>query len=201
MSAPQSERPASGHNVGASTATVDNIFPRQAIDYLNQLADRRPGDMGSIVRGDASATVAEHVRRSEVFWLEDEPATRPIFQLIAQFVQKVNDQVFRADIVGFREPFQVATYRASDSGFYGWHVDTGAGRLAQRKLSLVIPLSDPADYEGGEFQLFHDHEPTTIAMPLGRIVAFPSYVLHRVTPLTKGIRRTLAVWVSGAPYR
>lgn len=201
MSASQSERPTAGRNVGASTATVDNVFPWQAIDYLNQLADRRPGDMGSIVKGDASAALAEHVRRSEVFWLEEEPATLPIFQLIAQFVQRANEQVFRLDLKGFGEPFQIATYRGADNGFYGWHVDIGAGRLAQRKLSLVIPLTDPADYEGGELQLFHDHEPTTVAMPLGRIVAFPSYVLHRVTPVTKGVRRTLAVWVSGPPYR
>ena len=201
MSASQSESPASGRNVGASTVTVDNVFPREAVDYLNRLADSRTGEKGSIVRSDASVALAEHVRRSEVFWLEEEAATRPIFQLLAQFVQKANEQVFRLDLVGFGEPFQVATYRGGDSGFYGWHVDIGAGRLAQRKLSLVIPLTDPADYEGGELQLFHDHEPTTVAMPLGRIVAFPSYVLHRVTPLTNGTRRTLAVWVSGPPYR
>jgi len=201
MLASQSESPASGRNVGASTVTVDNVFPREAIDYLNRLADSRTGEMGSIVRGDASIALADHIRRSEVFWLEEEPATRPIFQLLAQFVQKANEQVFRLDLVGFGEPLQIATYRGAEGGFYGWHVDIGAGRLAQRKLSIVIPLTDPADYEGGELQLFHDHEPTTVAMPLGRIVAFPSYVLHRVTPVTKGVRRTLAVWVSGPPYR
>lgn len=201
MSASQSETSGTGRNAGASTVTADNVFPRQAIDYLNQLADRHPGDRGSIVRSDSSIALADHVRRSEVFWLDEEPASRPLFQLIAQFVQKANDQVFRFDLVGFGEPFQVATYRGTDSGFYGWHVDIGPGRLAQRKLSLVIPLTDPAHYEGGELQLFHDHEPTTVDMPLGRIVAFPSYVLHRVTPVTKGLRRTLAVWVSGPPYR
>ena len=201
MSASQTQGPATGRNVGASTVTVDNVFPRQAIDYLNRLADSRPGDMGSIVRGDASAALADHVRKSEVFWIDEEPATRPIFQLLAQFVQKANEQVFRLDLMGFGEPLQIATYRGADEGFYGWHVDIGAGRLAQRKLSLVIPLTDPAEYEGGELQLFHDHQPAAVPMPLGRIVAFPSYVLHRVTPVTKGVRRTLAVWVSGPPYR
>jgi PKHD-type hydroxylase len=201
MSAPPTGEASNGRRVGASTVTADNVFPRQAIEYLNRLADSRPGDLGSIVRGDATAALAEHVRRSEVFWLEEEPATRPIFQLLAQFAQKANDQIFGLDLVGFGEALQVATYRGADSGFYGWHVDIGAGRLAQRKLSLVVPLTDPTEYEGGELQLFHDHEPATVDMPLGRIVAFPSYVLHRVTPVTKGIRRTLAVWISGPPYR
>jgi PKHD-type hydroxylase len=201
MSTPQTGPASQGRSVGASTVTADKIFPKAAIDHLNQLADRQPGDLGSIVKGDATAALAEHVRRSEVFWLEENPGSRPVFELIAQFVRQANDQVFHMDLQGFSEPFQIATYRASDSGFYGWHVDIGAGRLAHRKLSLVVPLTDPSEYEGGELQLFYDHEPTTVAMPLGRIVAFPSYVLHRVTPVTKGVRRTMAVWVSGPPYR
>ena len=201
MALSQTDRPAPGRAVGASTVTVDNVFPRKVIEDLNRLADQRPGDMGSIVQGDATAAPADHVRRSEVFWLEEDPLSRPIYQLVGQFVQQANEQVFRLDLAGFGEPFQVATYRGDTGGFYGWHVDIGAGRLANRKLSLVVPLTDPSEYEGGELQLFYDHEPTTIAMPLGRIVAFPSYVLHRVTPVTKGVRRTLAIWVSGPPYR
>ena len=67
--------------------------------------------------------------------------------------------------------------------------------------ALLSVLATSHNLQTGALQLFHDHEPTTVAMPLGRIVAFPSYVLHRVTPVTKGLRRTLAVWVSGPPYR
>lgn len=201
MSAADVQSEAAARRVGASTVTADNLFPRSAIDYLNGLAERQDGEAGGIVGPDASPALAQHVRRSEVFWLQQDTASRPIFDLVAQFVLKANQQVFHLDLKGFGEPFQVATYRGEDSGFYGWHVDIGAGRLADRKLSLVIPLTDPSEYEGGELQLFYDHEPATVDMPLGRIVAFPSYVLHRVTPVTRGVRRTLAVWVSGPPYR
>lgn len=190
-----------GEQSGASTVTADNVFPRPLIDYLNALSDRTELDRGSIVKSDATAAISEHIRRSDILWLQEDQQSRPVFELIAQFALHANKQVFRMDLSGFEEPFQIATYRATDSGFYGWHVDIGAGRLANRKLSLVVPLSDPSEYEGGELQLFYDHQPTTVAMPLGRIVAFPSYVLHRVTPVTKGVRRTMAIWVSGPPLR
>ena len=187
--------------VGASTVSADNIFPKAAVDYLNQLADAQQAEAGGIVRSDASPALSEHVRRSEITWVDDTPASRPIFGLIAQFVSQANDQVFHLELSGFSEPFQIATYRATDQGFYGWHLDIGAGRLANRKLSLIVPLTDPSQYEGGQLELFFDHQPTAIDLPLGRIVAFPSYVLHRVTPVTRGVRRTLAIWVSGPPFR
>ena len=44
-------------------------------------------------------------------------------------------------------------------------------------------------------------QPTTIEMPLGRVVAFPSYVLHRITPVTLGVRRSLVAWISGPRFR
>jgi PKHD-type hydroxylase len=141
------------------------------------------------------------VRVSDVVWAPDDADTGPIYGLAGQLVQRVNAQVFNLDVRGFTEPFQIATYRAEAGGFYGWHVDIGAGRLANRKISLVAPLTDPSEYEGGELQLFFDSEPQTVPMPLGRVVLFPSYVLHRVTPVTRGVRRSLALWVSGPPFR
>jgi PKHD-type hydroxylase len=188
---------------GASTCVADNIFPRDAIVALNRVADASAGkaEKGGIVLSDAKHARVADVRRSDVVWLGQEPEHRPIYDFVAQFVNKVNADVFRLDIQSFTEPFQVATYTAEARGFYGWHVDIGAGRLANRKLSLVVPLTDPSEYEGGAFEVFHDSEPTRIDMPLGRVVAFPSYLLHRVTPVTKGVRRTMAVWVSGPPFR
>ena len=192
-----------GGDPGSVTCVVDNIFPRDAISYLNQVAEAVSADaeVGGIVRADASAARMDSVRRSDVSWLKDSPQNRPIYELVAEVVRRVNAEIFHLDLKEFGEPFQLATYRAENNGFYGWHVDTGAGRLANRKLSLVVPLTDPSEYEGGEFQAFYDDAPTPVEMPLGRIVAFPSYVLHRVTPITRGVRRSLAIWVSGPPFR
>jgi PKHD-type hydroxylase len=188
---------------GGMTCFVD-AFPRDAIEVLNRLAvaSEAQAEVGGIhLADDTAARGVDKVRRSEVCWLQDNTDNRAIYELVAEFVKQMNGQVFRLDLKAFGEPFQLATYRAANNGFYGWHVDIGAGRLANRKLSLIVPLTDPSEYEGGEFQAFYDDEPTPIELPLGRILAFPSYMLHRVTPVTKGIRRSMAIWVEGPPFR
>lgn len=192
-----------GGDPGTMTCMVDNAFPQAMIDQLNRLAEDSAGEseVGGIMRADGNEARMASVRRSEVVWLKDSPENIPIYDLIAKFVQQANTQVYRYELSEFAEPFQLATYKSSEEGFYGWHIDVGGGKLAHRKLSLIVPLTDPSEYEGGEFQAFYDSEPVTIPMPLGRVVAFPSFMLHRVTPVTKGIRRSLAIWVAGRPYR
>ena len=73
--------------------------------------------------------------------------------------------------------------------------------MAPRKRSLVLQLSDPSDYEGGDLEFFVSAEPTPVERKKGLIVAFPSFVLHHVTPVTSGTRRTLVVWLSGPKFR
>jgi PKHD-type hydroxylase len=196
------QTPAAGQgDPGTMTCFVD-VFPKDAIAFLNKAAIQQSTEVGGLQRADdTTERGVDKVRRSDVSWLTDSAENRPIYELVAGFVKQVNAQVFNLDLKTFGEPFQLATYRATNNGFYGWHVDVGAGRLANRKLSLIVPLTDPSEYEGGQFQCFYDDEPTTIDMPLGRILAFPSYLLHRVTPVTKGVRRSLAIWVEGPPFR
>ena len=77
----------------------------------------------------------------------------------------------------------------------------GPERFSIRKLSLVVQLSDPADYQGGELQVLSAEEPTTFSKARGTVVVFPSYVLHRVMPVTSGTRFSLAGWVGGPHLR
>jgi len=192
-----------GGGRGATTCVADGVFPQAAIEYLNRFAatNEQAARSGSVARADMSHHVARHVRRSDIVWLGETPESRPIYELIVNLVARANAQAFGFDLSGLDEPLQLATYRADDNGFYGWHVDTGAGRLANRKISVVVPLTDPAAYEGGEFEAFFDNEPALVPMPLGRVVMFPSYLLHRVKPVTRGVRRSLAIWISGPPFR
>ena len=73
-----------------------------------------------------------------------------------------------------------------------------------RKLSLTFLLSEPnVDFEGGDFQivLAQENQAQTIEMKKGRIIAFPSFVLHRVTPVTKGERKSIVIWVEGPKFK
>jgi PKHD-type hydroxylase len=85
---------------------------------------------------------------------------------------------------------------------YDWHMDCGEGNLSRRKLSMTIQLSDPEGYSGGNLELLYGRHPVTVERKRGTLVAFPSYTLHRVTPVTAGVRYSLVLWISGAsPYK
>ena len=75
-------------------------------------------------------------------------------------------------------------------------------KTVPRKLSMVLMLSVSSEYEGGDLLLNADrNEPTKLGMVKGRAWFFPSYVLHKVTPVTRGTRKTIVLWVGGPPFK
>jgi PKHD-type hydroxylase len=79
------------------------------------------------------------------------------------------------------------------------HEQPGVAEI--RKLSLTLLLDD--EFEGGEFQIngSNAHEPIVVPLHKGRAVLFPSFMIHRVTPITKGKRRSIVVWVVGPKFQ
>jgi PKHD-type hydroxylase len=101
------------------------------------------------------------------------------------------------------EPFQLTEYNSNEKQFYDWHVDNTSDFKYNitRKLSCILFLTEPQAYEGGKFQYKVGIDDQEIDQPRGRVVVFPSYTLHRVTPVTRGIRRSVVTWVSGPPFK
>ena len=93
-------------------------------------------------------------------------------------------------------PFQIV----ADSGFYDWHTDF-AGITPRRKLSISVQLSRPEDYDGGDLELLFTSSPYKAARERGKFIVFPSFCLHRVTPVTRGTRWSLVAWVLGTRWR
>jgi PKHD-type hydroxylase len=118
-------------------------------------------------------------------------------------VAEVNRQYFHFDLTGFYEPMQLGVYTGDTGGHYGWHTDSSSQDSGvPRKLSMVLLLSEPSEFEGGEFQVkTTSDEAQTLELKRGRAWFFPSYTLHRVTPVTKGVRRSLVLWVGGPPFK
>lgn len=154
----------------------------------------------------AAATIGEGgiddaVRKSETGWMGLNPDTGFIYDNLGFIARQLNGQFFDFDLFGFVEDLQYTVYREG-GGHYDWHLDRGVeGSMAPRKLSMVLQLSDPSEYEGGDLELFVAQEPVKLEKRQGLVVAFPSFVLHRVTPVTSGTRRTLVVWLSGPKFR
>ena len=103
---------------------------------------------------------------------------------------------------------QFTEYNSDANGFYGWHEDLlwvpPEGKNSQRKLSFVMQLTDPSEYEGGtlEFQIPGQELPNpSLLKKQGTAVVFPSFIKHRVTPVTKGVRYSLVTWYEGPPFQ
>ena len=70
-----------------------------------------------------------------------------------------------------------------------------------RKISISIQLSRPEDYDGGDLELMYGTEPQKLDRTRGAFIAFPSFMLHRVTPVTRGTRWSLVAWILGTRWR
>lgn len=125
-----------------------------------------------------------------------------IYERILAQVREKNSESWRFNLP--TNPFDAAVetmsflqYDASFDGHYNWHVDFSEVRF-HRRLSVTVQLTDPSEYEGGSFEVQVGSEPSVLPKSQGKITAFPSFVLHRVTPVTKGSRNALVFWLAEA---
>jgi PKHD-type hydroxylase len=89
-----------------------------------------------------------------------------------------------------------------NGGHYDWHIDMSAGYpLNQRKISMTVQLSDESEYDGGNFEIMRGREVEQLPKGKGNVVIFPSYLLHRITPVTRGVRKSLVLWLGGASFK
>jgi PKHD-type hydroxylase len=176
----------------------DGAFSDQELTWLQEKA--KNATENAKVGGGRNNNVNSQIRRSQISWLTNTPETQWVFDKFANVVTQLNAEHFRLELTGFGEPFQLTNYDQSENGMYGWHQDFGRG--ISRKLSLAMQLSNPSDYEGGNFQIFTGgNEPQTLPKKRGYILVFPSYVVHQVTPVTQGSRQSLVAWASGPAFK
>lgn len=172
----------------------ESIFTSEECDRIVAL-----GESLSIQRsltGDGADTLDE-VRKSRNSWIDFTPESQWVFDKLANIVLGVNEARYKFQLTGFMEHLQFTLYDEHGS-HYKMHTDFGKGPTAQRKLSCVLMLSHPEEYEGGELVFYEAGEHK---YPRGTLVVFPSFQVHGVKPVTSGLRKSLVAWVSGEPYR
>jgi len=145
----------------------------------------------------ADGRLVPDVRDSRTGWIQ--PQYDWLAEELVKAARSLNGQYYGFDLWGLAEPFQFTIYEPGQ--FYTWHLDVGDQGSSLRKLSMVLHLDDPKDYDGGQLQVQVGDTPMDCRSDRGLLVAFPSWTLHRVTPVTRGRRRTLVVWVSGPAWR
>lgn len=137
------------------------------------------------------------VRRVDNYSVSMIESNKWIYEKILRAVTKANNEYYNFEIKGITHEIQLLHYKETDQGFYDWHVDIGDKQTASRKLSISIMLSDENDYEGGDLIINNNGIEVKSIKEKGSINMFPSYMLHTVTPVTKGNRWVLVVWIHG----
>lgn len=174
------------------------IFSPEECNEIVALRRRATAEGGTLVNGVTTAAI----RRSNLVWLDEaDPAVAWIGARLTRVVGDLNRDRFGFNLTGFDEQIQLTEYTDAEAGFYDWHSDIGGrGIPRSRKLTLTVQLSDPSDYDGGALEL--NPAGTVVEAPReqGCGTAFPSYTLHRVCPVTRGVRHSLVMWVHGPRF-
>lgn len=143
------------------------------------------------IRSSDAAVIDSRVRESKVCWAKPNHWVESVLYNHALYANESAGWAFQ---MGRPERVQLTSYGVDS--FYGWHEDWGPldGAPNVRKISVVLLLSDPTTFEGGQFEFF---EYGAVEMKRGTLIAFPSFLRHQVTPVTKGTRYSAVCWVNG----
>ena len=199
-------------------ACFDSIVPGRICDYIIEDAERQSeqtaivGDYNKVPTDEKDIAKLYKTRNSSIVWMNDPW----IYREIIPFVHEANKFCNWNFDFHISESCQFTKY--SKSQHYTWHQDSWNKPYDRpknfehgliRKLSVTLSLADGNSYEGGdlEFDMRNNGDSTSniqspeIVRNKGTIVVFPSFVWHRVTPVTKGTRYSLVVWNLGLPFR
>lgn len=180
------------------THTVPVLFSAEECAEIIRLSQGQEQDSGGLVGGVQQG----EIRRAAISWLDDEGPAVWVMERIMGAVAEANRETFNFEITDFREKLQVAVYDESEAGHYDWHSDIGDGPIAQfRKATIVAQLSSTGAYEGGELEINLGNRILSASRDQGSATLFASFMLHRVSPVTKGTRFSLTCWSHGPRFR
>jgi PKHD-type hydroxylase len=139
----------------------------------------------------------EQIRESHVSYVSPDENSQWVFAKMQTIILDLNNE-YKFELNGFHEGLQIAEY-SSPGGHYSWHNDIGTGKFSGRKLSMSVQLSGADEYEGGELEFLDSTAPAP--KEIGSLIVFPSYLQHRVKPVTSGVRKSMVCWVSGPAFK
>jgi PKHD-type hydroxylase len=157
--------------------------------------NEQPGLIG----GDGALMLDLKTRKTKVVF---ERWTKVIGSILFSHIYAANISAGWNFKLRYPEDTQIGVY--SDKGHYDWHQDLGppSSNNHQRKLSAVLILSNPDDYEGGELLLKSAKpvEEIKFKLPKGSVIVFPSFIEHKVNVVTAGERYSAVMWVDGPAF-
>jgi PKHD-type hydroxylase len=192
-----------------SWAYFDNVFDDSEIESMCNYFSSVNTKKATIIEKENPQSVNLTTRISDIAFHFRNENTNWIFDKMNLVIEQANSLFFNYDLAGY-DSFQYTEYDACENGKYDYHMDLVHGKIFPsdffmvRKLSLIMMLNRPEiDFEGGDFLINHQNESCAEKIPFkkGRIIFFPSFMLHKVSPVTKGKRKSLVTWVVGPKFK
>ena len=178
-----------------------NAFSPEELDRIEVVGDRLAAEHATVATAVPEGVVRGNIRVTQTAWVPPDAETKWIYDRVQGVVRALNDRVYQFDLRGFSENLQYSIYHGSEGGHYDWHVDQGPQLKLQRKLSISLQLTDPSRYEGCDLEFQSGNATERAPRDRGTLIAFPSYVLHRVTPCTAGTRKAVVAWTTGPQFK
>jgi len=169
-------------------------FSEQELEWIDNLKELYPFEEATTIGND------DGIRKSEIKWMHSDDKSFWVYEKIGQYIQEANNELWKFDLHSIIDSIQYTVYYEG-GGHYDWHIDIGPNPINHRKVSCTIQLSDPNEYEGGDLEIWTGGAFKTIERKQGCAIIFPSFLMHRITPITKGIRKSLVLWVGGGAYK
>ena len=194
-------------NITHSSVYWDDGFTEDELNSIVRYCESQDLEIAKTI-GFKDEEELKKIRISDIKFFNRTTETAWIFDKLNFIIQSANEMFYGFELNGY-DSFQYTTYDASKNGKYEWHIDMTLGNIDNssifetRKLSLSLLLNRPEiDYEGGNFEINtgNQNQPIQVENKFGRSILFPSFVCHRVAPVTKGIRKSLVVWVTGPKF-
>lgn len=182
-------------------------FSTQECNEIVEMCKRLPSHSANI--GVDSSFANTFFRRSVVRWVDhiSNPEFTWVYDKIWKYMIVMNKDWFNFNVTEL-PPMQFTEYDESYIGEYQSHQDVFwlNGKPTHRKVSLVLQLTDSSNYEGGQLSFQNlttdpSKEDYDCMKQIGTIIAFPSFIYHRLEPVTKGKRYSLVAWFEGPKFQ
>ena len=176
-------------------------FSREELNKIYDGVARLPFNDATVFGSD-NPEIIKKIRSSSVKWIPKNDEWMWLYEKLMDMAATANNEVWKFNLISANELIQYTEYYDTQEGHYDWHQDIGPGIGTQRKVSITVQLSEADEYEGGDLEMWSGGDNVAVAeRGAGVVFIFTSYMMHRVTKVTKGTRRSFVLWVGGDHYR
>lgn len=178
-----------------TAVTVDKVLTRSQCDMIKNDASIIGLEKATVMKRDGS-NQRSIARTCSSCWLPKSQNYQWLYNYIASIVDEVNTEHYRFDIMDMQN-FQVLRYRPGQ--WFHWHWDFYDG--SDRKMTMVVNLSDSSDYIGGGLQVDGNWSGKENCRNIGAASFFPAWMKHRARAPIWGTRWVLVGWITGPQWK